>query len=83
MIAAKEQLLSWAHEPFSEELDIAVAQEITLGQMEAEFIGPYFRGKVDSSCPFRWEEAPPTRMADGFMCEIKTSMIPSVREYLN
>jgi hypothetical protein len=84
MIAAKWQLFSWAHEPVSEIFDVFVPNEITLGQLVAEFVGPYFQGRISSDSRYRWRcDVPLEQVPEGFVFEIETMMIPGMKEYLN
>jgi hypothetical protein len=55
------QIFSWQHEPASEIVEFQAANEISLGQIVKEKIGPSLQGKTDSQHKFRWKDGIPQR----------------------
>jgi hypothetical protein len=49
------QLFTMAHEPITEETDVEVANEITLGQLVLEFVMLGFEGRIDARASFHWD----------------------------
>jgi hypothetical protein len=56
----------------------------SLGQMVAEFVEPYFQGKLASHCQYRWKGGKsPDELPEGFLFEIESTVIPYMADYTN
>jgi hypothetical protein len=52
--------------------------------MAAEYVDPYFQGRIGSQCRYRWHgEIPPDDLPNGYIVEIETTMIPSMADYMD
>jgi hypothetical protein len=67
MVKARWQLFCRSHEPMSKLFEIETPNEISLGQLVAEYVGPYFQRRINSQSRYRWKGGKqPGQLPEGF-----------------